>query len=159
MQSSSATAQTTTTQTVSAPSKQQEISVANVSATVDEKKEGSVADSCKGGDGEVIVGTSETSNGIVPPKSAFANTQAVHQGMPALENQFQSMAMNEVPITVHHDKEGENGENFFLDILGKFFTGLAVLCWRKQKESEGKGKGATFTLSLPNSPVSDTSVE
>lgn len=112
MQSSSEAAQTTSTQVTSTPSQEHEISVANVNATVDEKKEGSVADTnCKGGESELNPVSSESSNDAVPPNQAFANPPVVHQGMPALENQFQSMGMDEVPITVHHDKEGHNGEN------------------------------------------------
>ena len=110
MQSSSAAVPTTSTQPASTPSPKQEISVASVHVTVDEKKEGSVADSCKGGESQVNSMTSATSNGVAPPNQAFANAPMVHQGMPALENQFQSMGMNEVPNVVHHEKEGHSGE-------------------------------------------------
>lgn len=111
MQSSSVATQTTTTQTVSTPPQQQEISVDSVSSTIDEKKEGSVADNCKGDESEVDPIASETSNGVVAPNQAFANAPVGHQGMTALEDQFQSMGMNEVSVAVHHDKDGHNGEH------------------------------------------------
>lgn len=111
MQSSAAVPTTNSTQSASTTSPQQDISVASVHVTVDEKKEGSVADSCKSGETQVNPMASTTSNGIAPPNQAFANSPMVHQGTPALENQFQSLGMSEVPNVVHHEKEGYSGEN------------------------------------------------
>jgi len=111
MQSSSPAVPTTSTQTPSSQPQQQEISVANVHPSVDEQKESSAGDSCKTSEGQAHSMTAVTSNGVVSPNQVFSIVSMVHQGMPALENQFQSMGMNEDPGVVHDEEEGHIGEN------------------------------------------------
>ena len=111
MQSSSAGMQTTSELKASTPSPQQEIPVANAHATVDEKKEGSASDNYKADETQDNSMEPMASNGVVAPEQVFSDTPVVHQATSNLENQFQSMELNEIPNTVHHEKEGHIGEN------------------------------------------------
>lgn len=110
MKSSSPAVPSTSTQTQSLQPQQQEISVGNVHSSADEKKEGSSGENFKTSEGQAHAMATATSNGV-SPNQVFSGSSMVHQGMPALENQFQSMGMNEVPGIVHDEKEEHSGEN------------------------------------------------
>lgn len=64
-------------------------------------------------------------NGGMPPQQVYVNTSmGHHHGIPALEQQFQSLGMNEAQDVGHHDGEGpDNDEEDTEDDPVKLFVG------------------------------------
>jgi hypothetical protein len=126
MQSSTAPVPASSSPTSSQP--QQQMKGNAMPPAVDEKKESPSADGYINNNEVQMHPTPPVAvNGGMPPQQVYVNTAMVHHGMAALESQFHSLGMNEVPPEGHHDIEG-NGRDDDEEQPVKLFVGQVRSC-------------------------------